>query len=245
MDLGITEEEAEDILNKEQFLSNASQDYESLKKKSHGSMIELEEMSRNLLNSDLDNDAHANSLSSSNQISDKELDTLLSSGLKSLDGGSAFNVSETIVKSKGPESQKIVGDGHFSGLSELASSRQKKDAPDDSNIRDTIERAISLENSLDKNTTSDLNVHMSEIGEFDTGNFFGGSDAVITSQENLDSKVAETSKTKCIPELNSEEDSDEGFGDFIDRNSKIELVKSTVKDEPKAPDPEGKGKKKA
>lgn len=239
LDLGLTEEEANHILNKDEFLSNTSSDFDPLKKKENGSMIELEEMSRNLLNSDLEGGHSLHSMDQSNQISDKELDHLLSSGFKSLDVGSSFKVSETINKSQ-EDPQKVVGGlGNFSNISELKMSKTNKNGDQQvhsnnnikvsSNIRDTIERAISIDNSIVKGNTSDLNVHMSEIGEFDTGNFFGGSDAVITSQGALDVKETDLNEAKPIPEIESEEDSDEGFGDFIDRRSKIELVKSTSK----------------
>jgi hypothetical protein len=252
MDLGLTEEEADQILNKDEFLSNTSTDFDPLKKKENGSMIELEEMSRNLLNSDLDSEHNMHSMNNSNQISDKELDHLLSSGFKSLDVGSEFKVSETINKSLGDPQKMVGGLGEFSNVSEFTSSKTNKNKNSEigesggiklsTNIRDTIERAISIESSIVKGNTSDLNVHMSEIGEFDTGNFFNASDTVITSQDALDEKEDNPKDTDTIPEIESEEDSDEGFGDFIDRRSKIDLNKSTSKGEQKTPSEQSKAK---
>ena len=231
-DLGLTEEEADEILNKEQFLSNMSNDYDSLQKKNDGSMVEFEEISRNLLNSDFEPSNLLNSIDKSNEISDKELDNLLSSGFKSLDDGSTFKVNENLQKSREEEAQK-VGET-VTGLSKLTDfsgfkmknklSEETVEMKNNSNIRDTLERVISIESSIVKGNNSDLKVLTSEIGEFDTGNFLGGSDAVITSQDALDPKDQPgANEPECIPEAASDEDSDEG--DFIDRRSRVDLVK--------------------
>lgn len=233
----MTEEEADHILNKDEFLSNTSSDFESLKKKDDTSMVEFEEISRNLLNSDLEPNHLLNSNANTNQISDKELDHLLSSGFNDLSDVSNFRVEESTNVKEGSQSEVMtVGGTQFSKLSELKEMKNSngpliKDLDSESDIRSKIERAISIETSMNCNNNSELNVLMSEIDEFDTGNYFGGSDAVITSQgvltskDNLDSKINDV-----IPETASDEDSDDS-GDFIDRKSKIEnLKKNTTKE---------------
>ena len=234
--MGLTEEEAEDILNKDEFLSNTSSDFGSLKKKNDRSMVEFEEISRNLLNSDIEQNNLLASGNKFNEISDKELDHLLSSGFNDMSGISSFQVNETTEPKEGSQSEVItVGATEFSKISEFKDDPEFKNKPNtggESDIRKKIETAISIENSLvSGNNTSDLNVLMSEIEEFDTGNFLGGSDAVITSQgilnskENLESKINEV-----IPEAGSDEDSDDS-DDFIDRKSKIEkIISSTIKE---------------
>jgi hypothetical protein len=231
-DLGLTEEEADEILNKDEFLSNTSSDFDSIKKKDDRSMVEFEEISRNLLNSDLEPNHLLASGDKFNQISDKELDNLLSSGFNDLSDVSNFQVSETTEIKEGSQSEVVtVGGTELSKLSEFKedpNSNSKQNKGDDSDIRSKIERAISIENSLiSGNNTSELNVLMSEIEEFDTGNFLGGSDAVITSQGVLNSKENMESKmNEVIPEAGSDEDSDDS-GDFIDRKSKVEKLKTS------------------
>lgn len=249
-DLGVTEEEADEILNKDEFLSNTSSDFDLLKKKGNGSMVEFEEISRNLLNSDFDSNRLINSMEKSGQISDKELDHLLSSGFKDLSDVGTFQAREEVeVQSSGHSFP--TGGVKNSGLSGLQRSSLGENCNSQlreeggSTMKQRIERAISIDNSIEKaNNTSDLNVLMSEIGEFDTGNFFGGSDAVVTSQgvltsnTNLDSmENTENIQNEVIPEAVSDEDSDGSEGDFIDRRSRVEKVKPSPKEEAQSEGP--------
>lgn len=243
----MTEEEAEAILNKEEFLSNTSSDINLSKKKCGSSMVEFEEISRNLLNSDFDSGRLGASMEKSAQISDKELDHLLSSGFNDLSDVGTFCAKEAAEPLQGS-----VG-------AELKDSRpmRAEEGGSEENVKTQIERAISIERSMEKaNNTSDLNVLMSEITEFDTGNFFGGSDAVITSQgvlnsgTNLDcAENSEKGPSEPIPEAPSDEDSDASEDDFIDRKSKVEKVRPSppsqgpAKPQTKQEAPQAKGQK--
>ena len=240
-DLDLTEEEVDNILNKEDFLSNTSNDFDPLKKKNNGSIIELEEISRNLLNSDYEPNNIFNSLDNSNQISDKELDHLLSSGFNT-DNELTLKISEKIEKSLDPteketldaldEISKICKGSGPNLTNERISQNNTltSEIQEGSEIRNKIERISSIGNSLIKgNNTSDLKVLTSEIGDFDTGNYLGAIDNVINSQEVLQSKGDLNDFGECIPEAESEEDSDEG--DFIDRRSRVEMRKSLSKEE--------------
>lgn len=247
----MTEEEADEILNKEEFLSNTSSDFDSLKKKGNGSMVEFEEISRNLLNSDFASNHLLNSMEKSGQISDKELDNLLSSGFKDLSDVGTYRAREDAEVLQSGQSFRMGADKD-SGVCGLEQSQgrsgptgRSKCEDEGLDIKQQIERAISIDNSLVKaNNTSDLNVMMSEIGEFDTGNFFGGSDAVMISQgvltsgTNLDSmENVENKPNEVIPEAASDEDSDDNEGDFIDRKSRVEMVKPAPKKDVQSQEP--------
>ena len=241
--MDLTEEEADDILNKDDFLSNTSNDFDPLKKKSNGSMMDFEEISRNLLNSDYEPNHILNSLDHSNQLSDKELDHLLSSGFNT-GNDSIFKVSEKIERSSEPNGQKVtlnpldkiskICEGSGSNLNSdglIQNNTLTSEIQEGSEIRHKIDRVSSIGSSLIKgNNTSDLKVLTSEIGDFDTGNF-GAIDTVINSQEVIQSKGDLNDFGDCIPEAESEEDSDEG--DFIDRRSRVEKVKTISKEEDK------------
>ena len=203
-------------------------------------MIELEEISRNLLNSDFEPNNMFNSLHQSSQLSDKELDNLLSSGFRDVGNKSSIKVSEKNINSLVSSIQKNLENPldelskDVEGLTLKSKINENNtlvsEIQEGSSIRNKFENSSSIGSSLIKGSNvSDLKVLTSEIGEFDTGNYLGGIDSVINSQEVLMSKGDLDEYDNKIPETQSDEDSDEG--DFIDRRSRIEKVKNISNDE--------------